>query len=83
MPCFFTCLCTAVKYKTWYTDPTTRVIYSTQVNYCSLSAYLQPMIVLLTFLWPCVLGVKPLIHQSELGTYTKVVPFQEKVPFTL
>ena len=22
-------------------------------------------------------GVKPLIHQSELGTYTKVVPFQE------
>jgi len=24
------------------------------------------------------LGVKPLIHQSELGTYTKVVPFQEK-----
>ena len=23
-------------------------------------------------------GVKPLIHQSELGTYTKVVPFQEK-----
>jgi len=20
-------------------------------------------------------GVKPLIHQSELGTYTKVVPF--------
>jgi hypothetical protein len=21
------------------------------------------------------LGVKPLIHQSELGTYTKVVPF--------
>jgi hypothetical protein len=31
----------------------------------------------------CSLGVKPLIHQSELGTYTKVVPFQEKVPFTL
>ena len=26
----------------------------------------------------CSLGVKPLIHQSELGTYTKVVPFQEK-----
>ena len=24
------------------------------------------------------LGVKPPIHQSELGTYTKVVPFQEK-----
>jgi hypothetical protein len=23
-------------------------------------------------------GVKPLIHQSELGTYMKVVPFQEK-----
>jgi len=23
-------------------------------------------------------GVKPLIQQSELGTYTKVVPFQEK-----
>ena len=23
-------------------------------------------------------GVKPLIHQSELRTYTKVVPFQEK-----
>jgi hypothetical protein len=23
------------------------------------------------------IGVKPLIHQSELGTYTKVVPFQE------
>ena len=31
----------------------------------------------------CSLGVKPLIHQSELGTYTKVAPFQEKVPFTL
>jgi hypothetical protein len=31
----------------------------------------------------CSFGVKPLIHQSELGTYTKVVPFQEKVPFTL
>jgi hypothetical protein len=27
------------------------------------------------------LGVKPLIHQSELGTYTKVVPFQEKSSF--
>jgi hypothetical protein len=26
-------------------------------------------------------GVKPLIHQSELGTYTKVVPFQEKSSF--
>jgi hypothetical protein len=25
-----------------------------------------------------VYGVKPLIHQSELRTYTKVVPFQEK-----
>ena len=24
------------------------------------------------------LSVKPLIHQSELRTYTKVVPFQEK-----
>ena len=24
------------------------------------------------------LGMKPLIHQSELGTYTKVVPFQVK-----
>jgi hypothetical protein len=23
------------------------------------------------------LGVKPLIHQSELKTYTKVVPFKE------
>ena len=32
-----------------------------------------------TFL--CSLGVKPLIHQSELGTYTKVVPFQEKSSF--
>jgi hypothetical protein len=29
----------------------------------------------------CSLGVKPLIHQSELGTYTKVVPFQEKSSF--
>ena len=29
----------------------------------------------------CRLGVKPLIHQSELGTYTKVVPFQEKCSF--
>jgi hypothetical protein len=27
------------------------------------------------------IGVKPLIHQSELGTYTKVVPFQEKSSF--
>ena len=26
-------------------------------------------------------GVKPLIHQTELGTYTKVVPFQEKSSF--
>ena len=26
-------------------------------------------------------GVKPLIHQSELGTYTKVAPFQEKSSF--
>jgi len=26
-------------------------------------------------------GVKPLIHQSELRTYTKVVPFQEKSSF--
>jgi len=24
------------------------------------------------------IGVKPLIHKSELRTYTKVVPFQEK-----
>jgi hypothetical protein len=31
----------------------------------------------------CSLGVKPQIHQSELRTYTKVFPFQEKVPFTL
>jgi len=29
----------------------------------------------------CALGVKPLIHQSELRTYTKVVPFQEKTSF--
>jgi hypothetical protein len=28
-----------------------------------------------------IIGVKPLIHQSELGTYTKVVPFQEKSSF--
>jgi hypothetical protein len=28
---------------------------------------------------PCLsLCVKPLIHQSDLRTYTKVVPFQEK-----
>ena len=27
------------------------------------------------------IGVKPLIHQSELGTYTKVVPFQENSSF--
>jgi hypothetical protein len=27
------------------------------------------------------LGVKPLIHQSELRTYTKVVPFQGKSSF--
>ena len=27
------------------------------------------------------LGVKPVIHQSELRTYTKVVPFQEKNSF--
>jgi hypothetical protein len=26
-------------------------------------------------------GVKPLIHQSELRTYTKVVPFKEKSSF--
>ena len=25
------------------------------------------------------LGVKPLIHQSELRTYTKVAPFQNKI----
>ena len=29
----------------------------------------------------CSLGVKPLIHQSELRKYTKVVPFQEKGSF--
>jgi hypothetical protein len=29
----------------------------------------------------CPLGVKPLIHQSELRTYTKVVPFEEKSSF--
>jgi len=29
----------------------------------------------------CAYGVKPLIHQSELRTYTKVVPFQEKSSF--
>jgi len=28
-------------------------------------------------------GVKPLIHQSELRRYTKVVPLKKKVPFTL
>jgi hypothetical protein len=28
-----------------------------------------------------VLGVKPLIHQSELRTYKKVVTFQEKSSF--
>jgi hypothetical protein len=28
-----------------------------------------------------VLGVKPLIHQSELRTYTKVVAFEEKSSF--
>jgi hypothetical protein len=28
-----------------------------------------------------ILEFKPLIHQSELGTYTKVVPFQEKSSF--
>ena len=27
------------------------------------------------------LGVKPQIHQSELKTYTKVVPFKEKSSF--
>jgi hypothetical protein len=27
------------------------------------------------------LGVKPLIHQSELRRYMKVVPFQEKSSF--
>ena len=27
------------------------------------------------------IGMKPLIHQSELGTYTKVAPFQEKSSF--
>ena len=27
------------------------------------------------------IGVKPLIHKSELGTYTEVVPFQEKSSF--
>jgi len=26
-------------------------------------------------------GVKPLIHQSELRTYTKVVPFKENSSF--
>jgi hypothetical protein len=30
---------------------------------------------------PPFLGVKPVIHQSELRTYTKVVPFQEKSSF--
>jgi len=28
-------------------------------------------------------GVKPLIRQSELGTYTKVISFKKKVPFVL
>ena len=41
-------------------------------------------------IWGCItyngvstltLGIKPLIHQSELRTYTKVVPFQEKSSF--
>ena len=27
------------------------------------------------------LGVKPIIHQSELRTYTKVVPFKENSSF--
>jgi len=27
------------------------------------------------------LGVKPLIHQSQLRTYAKVVPFKEKSSF--
>ena len=32
----------------------------------------------------CYIGVKPLIHQSELRTYTKVVPRSKKiVPFAL
>ena len=40
----------------------------------------------LVSVWPTLFffstqGVKPLIHQSELGTYTKVVPFQEKSSF--
>ena len=30
-----------------------------------------------------ILGVKPLVHQSELRTYTKVVLFKENIPFTL
>jgi len=29
----------------------------------------------------CSFGVKPLIHQSELRTYMKVVPIQEKSSF--
>ena len=29
------------------------------------------------------LGVKPIIHQSELRTYTKVVPLKKIVPFAL
>jgi hypothetical protein len=29
----------------------------------------------------CSFGVKPLIHQSELRTYAKVVPFKEKSSF--
>jgi hypothetical protein len=32
-------------------------------------------------LWWVGLGVKPLIHQSELRTYMKVVPFKEKSSF--
>ena len=30
-----------------------------------------------------ILGVKPIIHQSELRTYAKVVPLKKIVPFAL
>ena len=49
-----------------------------KINYsiCRLLAVQKPQIYFQTE--NRYLGVKPLIHQSELGTYSKVVPFQEK-----
>jgi hypothetical protein len=45
---------------------------------CFQYSYLQKI---LEYSYSTCIGVKPLIHLSELRTYRKVVPFQEKSSF--